>query len=52
MVLGRLVCGVHWLTDILGAVLLSGGMFSLYRAAVNMLTGEGFRWNSMKNFRN
>ena len=34
MVLGRLISGVHWLTDIAGAVLLSRGLFSLYRAAV------------------
>ena len=34
MVIGRLICGVHWLTDIVGAVLLSGGLFCLYRAAV------------------
>ena len=34
MVLGRLISGVHWLTDIAGAVLLSGGLFCLYRAAV------------------
>lgn len=34
MVLGRLVSGVHWSTDILGAALLSAGLFLLYRAAV------------------
>ena len=34
MVIGRLVAGVHWLTDILGAVLLSAGLYGLYRAAV------------------
>ena len=34
MVAGRLVSGVHWLTDIVGSVLLSGGLFCLYRAAV------------------
>lgn len=34
MVMGRLVSGVHWLTDIVGAVLLSGGLFCVYRAAV------------------
>ena len=35
MVVGRLVSGVHWLTDIVGAMLLSGGLFCLYVAAVN-----------------
>lgn len=34
MVLGRLIAGVHWATDIAGAVLLSAGLFLLYRASV------------------
>ena len=34
MVIGRLISGVHWITDIIGAVLLSGGLFMLYRTAV------------------
>jgi undecaprenyl-diphosphatase len=34
MVIGRLVAGVHWLTDIVGSVLLSAGLYSLYCAAV------------------
>ena len=34
MVIGRLAAGVHWLTDIVGSVLLSAGLYSLYRAAV------------------
>ncbi|MBR2854800.1 MAG: phosphatase PAP2 family protein [Clostridia bacterium] len=33
MVIGRLVSGVHWATDIIGSVLLSAGLFLLYRAA-------------------
>ena len=31
MVTGRLVAGVHWLTDIIGSVLLSAGLYRLYR---------------------
>ena len=31
MVIGRLVAGVHWLTDIIGSVLLSAGLYRLYR---------------------
>ena len=31
MVLGRLISGVHWLTDIIGSVLLSVGMFYVYK---------------------
>ena len=34
MGIGRLVAGVHWLTDIVGSVLLSAGLYALYRAAV------------------
>jgi len=34
MVIGRLISGVHWLTDIIGSVLLSAGLFELYGAAV------------------
>ena len=31
---GRLISGVHWATDIIGSVLLSTGLFMLYRFAV------------------
>jgi len=34
MVCGRLIAGVHWATDIIGSVLLSAGLFLLYRATV------------------
>ena len=34
MVIGRLVSGVHWVTDIIGSVLLSAGLYMLYRSAV------------------
>ena len=31
MVVGRLISGVHWATDIIGSVLLSAGLFMIYR---------------------
>ena len=34
MVLGRLVSGVHWLTDIIGSIMLSIGLFCIYKSAV------------------
>lgn len=44
MVMGRLISGVHWLTDIIGSVFLSAGLFYIYRGIV--------LWNLMKNCRN
>ncbi len=34
MVIGRLTSGVHWATDIMGSVVLSSGLYLLYRSAV------------------
>ena len=31
MVIGRLISGVHWATDIIGSVFLSFGLFMIYR---------------------
>ena len=36
VVIGRLIAGVHWATDIIGAVFLSMGLFLLYRYAVDL----------------
>ena len=54
MVLGRLVSGVHWATDIIGSVLLSAGLFMLYRFAVGLTEWhrEGSLWSSTKSCRN
>lgn len=36
MVVGRLISGVHWATDIIGSALLSFGLFALYRSVVDI----------------
>lgn len=36
MILGRLVSGVHWFSDIVGGILLSLGLVLLYRAAAGL----------------
>ena len=56
MTVGRLFSGVHWLTDIVGAALLSIGLFLLYKGIVlSAGTEKSLRdvlWNLMKSFRN
>ena len=36
MVVGRLISGVHWVTDIIGSTVLSAGLFMVYRSFVRM----------------
>lgn len=54
MVLGRLLSGVHWATDIIGSILLSAGLFMLYRFAVGLTERhrEESLWSSAKSCRN
>ena len=60
MVTGRLISGVHWATDIIGAVLLSAGLFFTYRSAVVLTDNKNSsshrevkqEWSFMKNCRN
>lgn len=41
MVTGRLISGVHWLTDIIGSCILSAGLYMIYRGIV-LLTDRRF----------
>ena len=36
MVIGRLVSGVHWITDIIGGALFSAGVVMIYKAIINL----------------
>ena len=48
MVIGRLVSGVHWATDIIGSILLSAGLYMLYRSAV-LYSGKAKRADRSKD---
>jgi undecaprenyl-diphosphatase len=40
MTVGRLLSGVHWMTDIIGGILISCGLVLLYGAAVRFCSEQ------------
>ena len=40
MVIVRLIAGVHWLTDIIGALILSAGLYYVYKALIFILCDQ------------
>lgn len=40
MVIGRLISGVHWITDIIGGAILSAGLVLIYYSATNLLAHQ------------
>lgn len=40
MVIGRLVSGVHWFTDIVGSIVLSAGLFYIYKSVILLCCKE------------
>ncbi len=37
MVIGRTIAGVHWLTDIIGSIILSAGLYLIYQSIVLLI---------------
>lgn len=37
MIIGRTIAGVHWLTDIIGSIILSAGLYLIYKSSVLLL---------------
>ncbi|MDO5702477.1 MAG: hypothetical protein Q4G47_03895 [Lachnospiraceae bacterium] len=44
MVIGKLISGVHWATDIIASVLLSAGLFMLYQSAIMYADRAKLSW--------
>mgnify|MGYP004691599943 FL=1 len=40
LVIGRMLSGVHWISDIFGAILLGGAILSTYLLSFSLLTAK------------
>ena len=40
IIVGRIISGVHWFTDIVGSVLFSAGLFCIYKAIIMKIIKE------------
>jgi len=47
-VIGRLICGVHWLTDIVGGVLLSASLLTIYGGVITVWRSSNKRLKKKK----
>ena len=39
-IIGRLVSGVHWFTDIIGGILISSALLMTFNSAINLIKGD------------
>lgn len=40
MVIGRLISGVHWITDIIGGAILSAGLVMIYYSVTTLIARQ------------
>ena len=52
MIIGRTVAGVHWLTDIVGSILLSAGLFLIYESVGTVLADSESRGTVLVDSKN
>ena len=39
-IIGRLISGVHWFTDIIGGILISSALLMTFNSAINLIKGD------------
>lgn len=48
MIIGRILSGVHWITDIIGAIILSSSLIMLYQGIIELLELKFAKSNNLK----